>query len=112
MPPVESSTPFISSPPTSTQGVMPQAESNIPELAHTPTPSLLPTSGTGNSPSRGSPTGAIAGALVGVMLVVVVTVLVVLLVVLVLRRREKKQLHAVNTEERELDNPVYAGTLS
>jgi len=92
---------------------MPQAESNIPELAHTPTPSLLPTSGTGNSPSRGSPTGAIAGALVGVMLVVVVTVLVVLLVVLVLRRRQKKkQLHALNTEERVLENPVYAGTLS
>ena len=46
------------------------------------------------------------------MLVVVVAVLVVLLVVLVMRRRQKKQLHAVNTEERVLDNPVYAGTLS
>ena len=44
------------------------------------------------------------------MLVAVVAVLVVLLVVLVLRRRQKKQLHAVNTEERVVDNPVYAGT--
>jgi len=86
-------------------------ESNIPVLVNTPTPSLLPNLA-GNSPARGSPTGAIAGALAGVVLVVVVTVLVVLLVVLVLRRRKKKQLHAVNTEERVLDNPVYAGTLS
>jgi len=46
------------------------------------------------------------------MLVVVVTVLVVLLVVLVLRRGQKKQLHAVNTEQRMFQNPVYAGTLS
>ena len=91
---------------------MPQAESIIPELANTPTPSLLSTSGTGNSPATQLPAGAIAGALVGVMLVVVVTVLVVLLVVLVLRRRQKKKLYAVNTEERMLDNPVYAGTLS
>jgi len=45
------------------------------------------------------------------MLVVVVAVLVVMLVVLVLRK-QKKQLHAVNTEERVLNNPVYAGTLS
>ena len=92
--------------PTST-GATPPVES-----AHTPTPSLLPPSGTDNSPARESSAGAIAGALVGVVLVVVVAVLVVLLVVLVLRRRQKKQLHAVNTEERVLDNPVYAGTLS
>ena len=85
-------------------------ESNIPVLAHTP--SLLPTIGTDNSPARESSAGAIAGTLVEVVLVVVVAVLVVLLVVLVLRRGQKKQLHAVNTEERVLDNPVYAGTLS
>jgi len=46
----------------------------------------------------------------GVMVVVVVAILVVLLLVLVLRRRRQKQLHAVNTEERVVDNPVYAGT--
>jgi len=86
-------------------------ESNTPVFAHTPTPSLLPASGTGNSPASWLPTGAIAGALVGVMLVVAVAVLVVLLVVLVMRRRQKKQLLAVNTEERVLDNPVYAGIL-
>ena len=46
------------------------------------------------------------------MLVVVVAVLVVLLVVRMLRRRQKKNLHTVNGEERVLDNPVYAGTIS
>jgi len=93
-------------------GATPSFESLIPEIAHTPTPSSLPTLGTDNSPARESSAGAIAGALVGILLVVAVAVLVVLLVVLMLRRRQKKKLHAVNTEERVLDNPVYAGTLS
>ena len=92
-------------------GATPAVESSVPVLTHTPTPSLLPTLGTDNSPARGSSAGAIAGALVGVVLVVVVTVLVVLLVVLVLRRRKNKQLHAVNTEQRVLDNSVHAGIL-
>jgi len=115
MPQFEHSTPFItSSPPTSILGTMPTStvESNIPVFSHIPTPSLLPNLGTDNSPARESSTGAIAGALVGVVLVVVVAVLLVLLVVLVLRRREKKQLHAVNTEQRMLANPICAGTLS
>ena len=96
---------------------MPPVDSTIPVLAHTPTPSLLPTPGPGtdDSAASGSQAGAIAGALVGVMLVVVVAVLVVLLVVLVSRKRQMKNLPAVNTDERELervlDNPIYGGTV-
>ena len=58
----------------------------------------------------GSPAGAIAGALVGVMVVVVAAIGVVLLVVLVLRRRQRKNSHEVDSYERNLDNPIYAGS--
>ena len=112
-PQFEHSTPLIiPSPPTSIPGTMPTiVESNIPILVHTPTPSLLPNPGTGNSPARESSAGAIVGALVGVMLVVVVAVLVVLVVVLVSRRRQKKQLTALSIEDIWFDNPVYEGTI-
>ena len=56
------------------------------------------------------PVGAIAGALVGVM--VVVAIAVVLLVVLVLRRRQRKILQEVYSQERSLDNPTYTGSVS
>ena len=62
-----------------------------------------------------SPAGAIAGALVGVMVVVVVVVaaiVMVLLVVLVLRRRQRKSLHEPDTQERTVDNAIYAGSVS
>ena len=59
-----------------------------------------------------SPAGAIAGALVGVMVVVVAAIAVVLLVVLVLRRRQRKSPHAPDTQERTVDNAIYAGSVS
>ena len=60
-----------------------------------------------------SPAGAIAGALVGVVVVVVVAAItVVLLVVLVLRRRQRKNSHAPDTQDRTVDNPIYAGSVS
>ena len=58
----------------------------------------------------GSPAGAIAGALVGVMVVVVAAAAVILLVVLMLRRRQRKNSHEVDSHERNLDNPIYAGS--
>ena len=69
----------------------------------------LPTPSSDVSPVSGSPAGAIAGALVGVMVVVVGTLAVVLLVVLVLRKRQRKSSHKVDTQERTVDNPIYAG---
>ena len=59
-----------------------------------------------------SPAGAIAGALVVVVVVVVAAIAVVLLVVLVLRRRQKKIPHVPDTQERTVDNPIYAGSVS
>ena len=60
-----------------------------------------------------SPAGAIAGALVGVMVVVVVAAItVLLLVLLVLRRRQRKSSHAPDTQERTVDNAIYAGSVS
>ena len=70
---------------------------------------LTITPGTDHSFKSGSPAGAIAGALVGVMVVVVAAVAVVLLVVLVRRRRQKKSPHEVDSQERTVDNAVYAG---
>ena len=58
-----------------------------------------------------SPVGAIAGALVGVVVVVVVAAIaVVLLVVLVLRRRQRRSPHEPDTQERTVDNTIYAGS--
>ena len=59
-----------------------------------------------------SPAGTIAGALVGVMAVVVAAIAVVLLVILVLRRRQKKSPHKSDSQERAVDNPIYAGSVS
>ena len=59
-----------------------------------------------------SPAGAIAGALVGVMVVVVAAIAVVLLVVLVVRRRQRKSPHEPDTQERTVDNAIYAGSVS
>ena len=58
-------------------------------------------------PVSESPAGAIAGALVGVMVVVVAAIVVVLLVVR--RRRQRKSSHPPDTQNRTVDNPVYAG---
>ena len=60
----------------------------------------------------GSPAGAIAGALMGVMVVVVAAIAVILLVVLVLRRRQRKGPHEPDTQERTVDNAIYAGSVS
>ena len=46
------------------------------------------------------------------MVVVVAAIAVVLLVVLVVRRRQRKIPHAPDTQERNLDNPIYAGSVS
>ena len=60
-----------------------------------------------------SPAGAIAGALAGVMVMVVVAAIaVVLLVVLVLRRRQRKSPREPDYQERTVDNPIYAGSVS
>ena len=59
-----------------------------------------------------SPAGAIAGAPVGVMVVVVGAVAVVLLVVLVRRRRQRKSPREPDYQERTVDNPIYAGSVS
>ena len=59
-----------------------------------------------------SPAGAIAGALAGVMVVVVGAIAVVLLVVLVLRRRQRKSPREPDYQERTVDNPIYAGSVS
>ena len=74
---------------------------------------LLPaTPGSDCSFKSESPAGTIAGALVGVMMVVVAAIAVVLLVVLVLRRRQRKSPHAPDTQERSVDNAIYAGSVS
>ena len=64
------------------------------------------------SPVSGSPAGAIAGALVVMVVVVVAAIVVVLLVVLVVRRRQRKSSHEPDTQERTVDNPIYAGSVS
>ena len=76
---------------------------------YTPALFLLPTPDSDRSFKSESPTGAIAGALVGVMVVVVAAIAVVLLVVLVLRRRQRKIPHGPDTQERTVDNAIYAG---
>ena len=83
-------------------------------VTSTPALSLLPNRGSDGSPVSGSPAGAIAGALVGVMVVVVVVaaIVVVLLVVLVVRRRQRKSPHEPDTQERTVDNAIYAGSVS
>ena len=83
-----------------------------PPVAYTSALSLQPTPRSDRSPVHGSPAGAIVGALVGVMVVVVAALAVVLLVVLVLRRRQRKRLYEPNGQERTVDNPVYAGSVS
>ena len=80
-----------------------------------PNPDTFPpvvTQGSDRSPVSESLAGAIAGALVGVMVVVVAAIAVVLLVVLVLRRRQRKISHGPDTQERTVDNPIYAGSVS
>ena len=84
----------------------------LPNLDTLPPVITLPTPSSDASPVSGSPVGAIAGALVGVMVVVVGALAVVLLVVLVLRKRQRKSSHKVDTQERTVDNPVYAGSVS
>ena len=81
-------------------------------LPNPDTLSPVVTQGSDRSPVSESPAGAIAGALVGVMVVVVAAIAVVLLVVLMLRRRQKKSPHAPYTQERTVDNPIYAGSVS
>ena len=71
--------------------------------------SLLPTPEPDHPFKSESPTWAIAGALVGVILVVVAAIAVVLLVVLVMRRRQRKSSHAPDTQEKTVDNAIYAG---
>ena len=76
---------------------------------YTPALSLLPTPDSDHLFKSESPTGAIAGALVGVMVVVMAAIAVVLLVVLVLRRRQRKSSHEPDTQERTVDNAIYTG---
>ena len=59
-----------------------------------------------------SPAGAIAGALVGVMVVVVAALAVVLLVVLLQRKRQRRCPHEPDTQEKTVENPIYAGCVS
>ena len=92
--------------------MLPNPGSTPPPVTFTPALSLLPTPGSDRSPVSGSPAGAIAGALVGVVVVVVAAIAVVLLVVLVLRRRQRKSPRAPSTQERAVDNPIYAGSVS
>ena len=89
----------------------PPRPSTPPPVTSTPALSLLPTRGSDGSPVSESPVGAIAGALVGVMVVVVAAIAVVLLVVLVLRRRQRKRPHPPDTQDRTVDNPIYAGSV-
>ena len=81
-------------------------------VTYTSTLSLRPTPGSDRSPVNESPAGAIAGALVGVMVVVVAAIAVVLLVVLVQRKRQRKLPHEPDTQEKTLENPIYAGCVS
>ena len=85
---------------------MPTPFPNMPPVSHILSLSLLPTPGLG-MPVGGVPVGAIAGTMVGVM-IVVVTLAVVLLVMLVLRKRQKKTPHEVDSPERTL---TYRGSV-
>ena len=91
---------------------LPKPGGTVPLVTYTPVSSLVPTPGSDSSPVSESPAGAIAGALVGVMVVVVAAVAVVLLVVLLLRRWQRKSPHEVDSQERNVDNPIYAGSVS
>ena len=92
---------------------LPNPGSTPPPVTSTSALSLLPTPGLDRSPVNESPAGAIAGALVGVMVVVVVAAIaVVLLVVLLLRKRQRKRPHEPDTQEKTLENPIYAGCVS
>ena len=91
---------------------LPNPGGTSPLVTYTPVSSLVPTPGSDSSPVSESPAGAIAGALVGVMVVVVAAVAVVLLVVLLLRRWQRKSPHEVDSQERNVDNPIYAGSVS
>ena len=46
------------------------------------------------------------------MVVVVAAIAVVLLVVLVLRKRQRKSPHEPDTQEKTVDNAIYAGSVS
>ena len=94
----------------STTGLL--APTMLPNPDTLPPVITLPTPSSYVSPVSGSPVGAIAGALVGVMVVVVGALAVVLLVVLVLRKRQRKSSHKVDIQERTVDNPIYAGSVS
>ena len=89
--------------------MLPNPGSTPPPVTYTPVLSPLPSPGLSMSES---PAGAIAGALVGVMVVMVAVIAVVLLVVLVVRRRQRKSSHPPDTQERTVDNPIYAGSVS
>ena len=89
---------------------LPNPGGTSPLVTYTPVSSLVPTPGSDSSPVSDSP--AIAGALVGVVMVVVGAIAVVLLVVLVRRRRQRKSPHEVDSQERNVDNPIYAGSVS
>ena len=91
---------------------LPKPGGTVPLVTYTPVSSLVPTPGSDTSPVSESPAGAIAGALVGVMVVVVAAVAVVLLVVLLLRRWQRKSPHEVDSQERNVDNPIYSGSVS
>ena len=90
----------------------PNQRGTPPSVTYTAALSLLPTPGSDDFLKNDSPAGAIAGALVGVMVLVVAAVAVVVLVVLALRRRQRKPLHEPETQERTVDNPIYAGSIS
>ena len=90
--------------------MLPNPRGTPPSVTYTAALSLLPTPGSDDLFKNDSPAGAIAGALIGVM--VVAAVAVVVLVVLALRRRQRKPLHEPDTQERTVDNPIYAGSVS
>ena len=91
---------------------LPNPGGTLPPVTSTSSLSLLPTPGSDRSPVNESPAGAIAGALVGVMVVVVAAIAVVVLVILLLRKRQRKCPHEPDTQEKTLENPIYAGSVS
>ena len=46
------------------------------------------------------------------MVVVVAAIAVVLLVVLLLRKKQRKYPHEPDTQEKTVENPIYAGSVS
>ena len=91
---------------------LPNPGGTPPPVTYTSSLSLRPTPGSDRSPVNESPAGAIAGALVGVMVVVVAAIAVVLLVVLLLRKRQRKRPHEPDTQEKTVENPMFAGSVS